>query len=461
MRFLILLVVWQTVSTVARAEPIMGHINNDGTVMFGLRENIKRETMTPKDWQQPGLPSAFSWLDAEGKNYATPVKEQGMCGSCVAFATMAAFEMQLSIAAGDPAFKPDLSEQYLHTRVGSCTSGAFVPGAMLSLETRGAPDEACFPYMSGKSGETHTLSEACRHDDRRRFRALSSDRVAASELKAALLKGPLVSLFTVYEDFKYYKGGVYEHRSGDALGSHAVVIVGYDDERGALLAKNSWGEDWGEDGYFWIKYDDESGLGTHNYQMTVAPISSWVQQDAPSELSVHSETIPLSFRSSTEGGPVTISLTHRKSNALVSSSTQQSNGAEFLDLSKIPSGLYELSVASPEFGGPADTAHQRVIVMHETADVSLQLSPAVLFSDRLSFSLRTKTTDIPVTSVELRIEDSRGSVIRQMVVALPPPKVSFRTTVSPMTKGDYVARVIGYIGKAQKLESNAVAFSVP
>ena len=39
------------------------------------------------------------------------------------------------------------------------------------------------------------------------------------------------------------------------LGGHAVMAAGYDDERKMLLVRNSWGKDWGEDGYFWMPYE--------------------------------------------------------------------------------------------------------------------------------------------------------------------------------------------------------------
>jgi C1A family cysteine protease len=59
----------------------------------------------------------------------------------------------------------------------------------------------------------------------------------------------------VYEDFhKYYRSGVYEYILGASLGSHATLIVGYDDSKQCFIGKNSWGTDWGEDIYFEIAY---------------------------------------------------------------------------------------------------------------------------------------------------------------------------------------------------------------
>ena len=71
--------------------------------------------------------------------------------------------------------------------------------------------------------------------------------------------GPLVTTFDVYYDFYYYTGGIYKYTSGKYQGGHAVLIVGYRDDPlvdggGYFIVKNSWGLDWGEDGYFNIAY---------------------------------------------------------------------------------------------------------------------------------------------------------------------------------------------------------------
>lgn len=66
--------------------------------------------------------------------------------------------------------------------------------------------------------------------------------------------GPVVTSFSVYEDFEVYKGGIYQHHEGKALGGHAVRTIGFGTENGVQywLVANSWNETWGENGLFRI-----------------------------------------------------------------------------------------------------------------------------------------------------------------------------------------------------------------
>ncbi|EYB95969.1 hypothetical protein Y032_0154g2966 [Ancylostoma ceylanicum] len=66
--------------------------------------------------------------------------------------------------------------------------------------------------------------------------------------------GPVVAVFNTYEDFSYYKRGIYVHKWGAQRGAHAVKVIGWGSENGTdyWLIANSWNTDWGEDGYFRI-----------------------------------------------------------------------------------------------------------------------------------------------------------------------------------------------------------------
>jgi cathepsin B len=68
--------------------------------------------------------------------------------------------------------------------------------------------------------------------------------------------GPVQTAFNVFEDFLNYKSGVYEHKTGNGVGGHAVKIIGWgvDKETSApyWLIANSWNDDWAENGFFRI-----------------------------------------------------------------------------------------------------------------------------------------------------------------------------------------------------------------
>jgi hypothetical protein len=72
-----------------------------------------------------------------------------------------------------------------------------------------------------------------------------------SELKQALLDGPLAVNMRVYADFESYTGGVYFNDNGTGGNSHVVTLVGWDDTTSppSWVVRNSWGDDWGNQGY--------------------------------------------------------------------------------------------------------------------------------------------------------------------------------------------------------------------
>ena len=63
----------------------------------------------------------------------------------------------------------------------------------------------------------------------------------------------------VFEDLLTYQKGIYIQKDGEIIGAHAILIIGFGvDEKGIKYweVQNSWGQDWGENGYFKIKMDE-------------------------------------------------------------------------------------------------------------------------------------------------------------------------------------------------------------
>ncbi len=215
------------------------------------------------------FPLRVDWRSQDGQDWTTPVRSQGACGTCVAFATAGAMESRLEIALNDPDLNPDLSEAHLYFcgSGSTCRNGWYPSAAMDFSRDTGVADEACYPY----SGQDQVCS-VC-PDWESRVTNISSwvGLTDMNEMKQQLAEnGPFEATMAVYVDFYYYKSGVYEYSSGRLVGFHAVTVVGYDDEEGYWIAKNSWGTTWGEAGWFKIAYG-QCGIDDYVYVPVIDP----------------------------------------------------------------------------------------------------------------------------------------------------------------------------------------------
>lgn len=215
-------------------------------------------------------PVRFDWRDIDGNDWMSPIRDQGACGACTSFASLGALETLMRIYDNDYTLDLDLSEQHIMAcTLGSCDFGLAFPVAMSYLKNSGAPDEACFPYVA----ETRSCSESCADWQTRATKIADWGYTGNSvaEIKEAVMAGPLVSHMVVYEDFGYYQSGTYDYAYGARLGGHAVDIVGWINEDAAWICRNSWSEDWGINGYFKIRWNNQVELGSSNILMTYDP----------------------------------------------------------------------------------------------------------------------------------------------------------------------------------------------
>ncbi len=210
-------------------------------------------------------PSSLDWRNVDGADWTTPIRDQGGCGSCVAFGTTGAIEARYKIARNDPDLEPDLSEAHLYYCSGRQCSydwGWWPEAAMDMASGQGVADEACFPYYAGDQP-----CGLCADWQSRVTTILDwAGSSSTDEMKQALADGgPIEATFSVYDDFYGYTGGVY-HYDGESTysGGHAVTLVGYDDAEQYWIARNSWGTGWGEGGWFKIGYG-ECGIDSYAY----------------------------------------------------------------------------------------------------------------------------------------------------------------------------------------------------
>ncbi len=200
---------------------------------------------------------SFDLRKVNGSSYITPIKDQGNCGSCVAFGATAAVEGTLRWQTSDPNLAVDLSEAHLFYCIAeaqqgrTCASGWYAAAALDAYQNSGIADEACFPYKAGDQA-----CSLCANSQSRLTKVTGWHYVnTAADMKTWLsTRGPLVTRLSVYDDFMHYTGGVYSQTSTNLLGGHCVCAVGYDDTNGCWICKNSWGTGWGEGGFFRIAY---------------------------------------------------------------------------------------------------------------------------------------------------------------------------------------------------------------
>ncbi len=214
------------------------------------------------------LPSYFSWTDIDGVDYTTPVRDQRPYASCETFAYVAALETMVQYKIGFP-FGCDLSEAHLYFWSGGNRDwGSYPENDTNFLVDCGVPDEACWPYP-GNLDEPVVFPKntTCNNWRKRTVKIKNWSYLPPNDIneikKSLINNGPVPTHFHVYKDFNYYKKGVYRHLFGRSLGLHLVCIMGYKDDPsipsgGYWIVKNSWGKEWGNNGWFNIAYGEGS-----------------------------------------------------------------------------------------------------------------------------------------------------------------------------------------------------------
>lgn len=228
----------------------------------------------------------FDWRSQPGGDYTTPVRNQAGCGSCWAFAAVAALEAKFEIYNNDPNLNLDLSEQHLimdPSGGGGC-SGGWEYLAMEFYRDHGIVNEAKMPYTASNSSPDWPLTGAY---DLYGVNAIDrylnpgydggTQAYSASNIKAALeAEGPLPTFIDAYTDF--YNPFTGNRMYGGSGGYHCVAIIGYDEDSYTsdyFLVKNSWGAGWGptSDGIGYVPYDIIEDWG-RTHAITGDP---WVQ----------------------------------------------------------------------------------------------------------------------------------------------------------------------------------------
>lgn len=215
---------------------------------LAARRQSPEEVFTYRDVME--IPKSMDWRK---KGAVTPVKNQGSCGSCWAFSTVAAVEGINQIVTGN---LTSLSEQELvdcdTTYNNGCNGGLMDYAFAFIVANGGLHKEEDYPYLmeEGTCDEKRDVSELVQisgyHD---------VPQNSEESLLKALAHQPLsIAIEASGRDFQFYSGGVFDGHCGTQV-DHGVAAVGYGSTKGLdyIIVKNSWGSKWGEKGYIRMK----------------------------------------------------------------------------------------------------------------------------------------------------------------------------------------------------------------
>lgn len=211
--------------------------------LLGRKNSDRHDAIETKRLLQ-NLKRSVNW-----KPHCTGIKDQKHCAACYAFSAIAGFETMRSIVRGR---KEEFSEQSMIDCVNlnnGCSSGT--PSSVLDyIATKGIAKAAKYPFAD--------KTQMCKKNLMKKS-AVTRDSIdydyldmGVARVVEALQDSPVVLVHTVNNGFRNYKNGVLDEKNCNDELDHSTLAVGYnlDANPPYIEVKNSWGQAWGDQGYF-------------------------------------------------------------------------------------------------------------------------------------------------------------------------------------------------------------------
>jgi len=215
--------------------------------------------------------------EADLSRYFPKPGNQGQQGSCTAWATAyAARTYHEALRQGAPPkdSKQSFSPAFIYNQIKSsgCNQGSAISDALNLLKNKGVPRLTDFPYdpqNCSRIPDASVVSEAAsfKIDD---WKTVDKDNL--DSIKGQIFSGtPVIFALETSASFdNLHKGQIYNDLTSKRSLPHAMVLVGYSEPKQAFKFINSWGNDWGDNGYGWISYDAFRKWVQNTFVMEVA-----------------------------------------------------------------------------------------------------------------------------------------------------------------------------------------------